>query len=225
MQNTESRFVQFVVFRLDRAWFLLDESTRKNQKEGFIKEFSGSGSVRAYSYLVRGLEPKADMMLWLSCNDADESQEFVTRLLRTRLGAYLEVVASLISVTDSSEYVRSHDAQSQSLNSEQRSKYLIVYPFTKTPEWYLLGHEERGEMMKEHAQIGRGFGSVRQILGYSFGFDDQEFVVAYEADSIREYKELVRSLRGIRVRKYTLRETPVFLGVYRAMPQIMEMLG
>ncbi|MDE1857151.1 MAG: chlorite dismutase family protein [Candidatus Micrarchaeota archaeon] len=222
--DPSNRFVHFAILGIRPEWRLLGADEKKVDAEAFDREFSAAKKVSAHCYTLVGTEPDADLMLWLTADSLEDCQEFMARLMNAGLGRYLHVVHSLISVTDSSEYVKSHSPQSQSLGSDVRSKYLIVYPFTKTTDWYLLGQEERGEMMREHARIGGQFKSVRQILGYSFGFDDQEFVVAYETDSIKDYKDLVRSLRGIRVRKYTAKETPVFTGVYRSVSEALGML-
>ena len=50
--------------------------------------------------------------------------------------------------------------------------------------------------MNEHMRVGRGYPSVRQALAYSFGLDDQDFIVAYETDDLAAFGDLVRELRG-----------------------------
>ncbi|MDE1868471.1 MAG: chlorite dismutase family protein [Candidatus Micrarchaeota archaeon] len=213
--DISNKFVHFAILRLRPEWRVLDSSRKNADADLLVEGLKGTERVAVNCYTLIGTEPGADLMLWLTGETADECQELIANILKAGMGRYFEVVGALISITDSSEYIKAHNSQTQSLGSVERGRYLIVYPFAKTPDWYLLSHEERGGMMKEHARIGSQYKSVRQVLGYSFGFDDHEFVVAYETDSLKDYKDLVRALRGIKVRRYTAKETPVFMGVHR----------
>jgi chlorite dismutase len=100
-----------------------------------------------------------------------------------------------------------------------------VYPFTKSTDWYLLSREARQGVMNEHMRVGRDYPQVRQALGYSFGLDDQDFLVAYETDDLVAFGELVRALRGTESRRSTVRDTPILLGVHRSLDEITELLG
>ncbi|MDE1825265.1 MAG: chlorite dismutase family protein [Candidatus Micrarchaeota archaeon] len=222
--HSDDVFVQFAVLKLDSAWYSLGDTEKESRRDEALKLINSQKHIRVGSYALTGIEPEADIMLWLVSSSLEELQYFLTQLLKSGIGRYLLLKHSLIGLTGKSEYVREHDTQSQSLNSSERGKYIAVYPFIKTSEWYLLGGDERGEMMKEHVQIARGFKSIRQGLAYSFGLDDQEFVLSYETDDLREYRDLARALREARVRKYTLKETPVFLGVRRSIEEIIKTL-
>jgi chlorite dismutase len=115
--------------------------------------------------------------------------------------------------------------QEQSLFTGERSRYLVVYPFTKTAEWYLLGQAARQGIMNEHMRVGHEYPQVRQLLAYSFGIDDQDFVVAYETDDLPAFSSLVRDLRGTESRRSTVRDTPIWTGIHRPMPEILGLLG
>ena len=107
----------------------------------------------------------------------------------------------------------------------ERARYLIVYPFTKSTEWYLLPREIRQGSMNEHMRIGHGYPQVRQLLAYSFGLDDQDFVVAYETDDLPAFSALVRDLRATEGRRSTVRDTPILTAVHRPVREILDMLG
>jgi chlorite dismutase len=115
--------------------------------------------------------------------------------------------------------------QEQSLFSGERSRYLIVYPFTKSTDWYLLTQEERQQVMNEHMKVGHRFHQVRQLLAYSFGVDDMDFLVAYETDDLPAFGELVRELRGTESRRSTIRDTPILTGIHRPIGEITALLG
>lgn len=109
--------------------------------------------------------------------------------------------------------------------SSERKKYLVIYPFVKTAEWYLLKQDTRQGMMNEHIRIGRQYPSILQLLLYSFGLADQEFVVSYEMDSIVEFDKLVYDLRSSDARKYTLRDTPIYTAIYRKIEEFEEIFA
>jgi len=104
-------------------------------------------------------------------------------------------------------------------------KYLFVYPFVKTRAWYALPLDERKRMMNEHIRIGITYPSVKLNTTYSFGLDDQEFVVAFESDSVNDFLDLVQELRETEASRYTLRDTPMFTCVAQPLPEILEAIG
>ena len=109
--------------------------------------------------------------------------------------------------------------------SDERSRYLIVYPFTKDTSWYLLGREARQGVMNEHMRIGHKYPQVRQLLANSFGLDDMDFLVAYETDDLPAFSQLVRDLRGSDSRRSTVRDTPILTAVHHTPAEIGDLLG
>ena len=100
-----------------------------------------------------------------------------------------------------------------------------MYPFLKTREWYLLPLERRQEMMDAHIKVGNEFPSVKLNTTYSFGLDDQEFVVAFETDVVSDFLDLVQQLRETEASRYTLRDTPMFTCVAQPLQGILEAIG
>lgn len=107
----------------------------------------------------------------------------------------------------------------------ERSHYIIVYPFIKTADWYRLDEDVRRRQMSEHIRVGRKYPMIQQLLAYSFGLDDQEFIVAYETDDLQAFQDLVRDLRDTEGRGATVRDTPQLVGVHRPLSEILELLG
>ena len=95
----------------------------------------------------------------------------------------------------------------------------------KTIEWYLMSKEARQGLMNEHMRIGHEFTDVRQMLIYTTGLDDQEFVVAYETERLERQQELVIALRSTESRRYTLRDTPIFTAIHRPLDAALALLG
>jgi chlorite dismutase len=106
-----------------------------------------------------------------------------------------------------------------------KSKYLFVYPFVKTREWYRMTQAARQGMMDEHIEVGSKYRSVKLNTTYSFGLDDQEFVVAFETDSPGDFLDLVMELRGTEASRFTLRDTPAFTCLTRSLDEALDSLG
>ncbi|MEP0824200.1 MAG: chlorite dismutase family protein, partial [Nitrososphaera sp.] len=111
------------------------------------------------------------------------------------------------------------------MTDEQPMKYCIVYPFVKSREWYLLPFEERKKMMEEHIMVGRKFPQVRLNTTYSFGLDDQDFMLAFETPDLMAFLELIMQLRETNVSKYVVRDTPMIVCVYKGVEDIIKSLG
>ncbi len=164
-------------------------------------------------------------MLWRTSSELESLEESQGALLSTGMGAYLDVTHSFFGLLRRSTYGRARTSQDHAETSREKPRYFVLYPFTKTIEWYLMSRESRQGMMNEHIRVGRGYPNISQILLYSTGLGDQEFIVGYETDSLSEFQDLVIELRSTEARRHTLRDTPIFTCVYRTPENILEMLG
>jgi chlorite dismutase len=220
-------YVQALALALDPAWRRQPDLERHYDGCRFAQALEAGRleDVRTISYSSIGLEPGVDMLLWRMAPSVDALESTAAALLRTGLGRWLAVDHSLIGRIGPSVYVRKPTEQEQSVFGGERSRYLVVYPFTKSTEWYLLSKETRQGVMNEHMRVGHQYPTVRQVLAYSFGLDSQDFVVAYETDDLVAFGDLVRELRGTESRRSTVRDTPILLGVHRPIEEILALLG
>ena len=147
----------------------------------------------------------------------------------TVLGAYLTTPYSFVAMSRRSTYVAKHLHPGQ---EGRRStiipgdhQYLFVYPFVKQRDWYLLPFDRRQEMMKVHIEVGHKFPSVKLNTTYSFGLDDQEFVVAFESDRPADFVELIMALRETEASHFTLRDTPIFTCIQKTIHETLNDLG
>lgn len=221
---SERPFVQYLTFQVDKAWRQLPEATRKEGRDEFLAEL-GRGGFNTFAYSCLGMKTDADLLLWRVADNPELLQQSLSCLLLTGLGKYLTVTHSYIGLIRLSTYVKRPTTQEQAIMELDRQRYLIVYPFTKTIEWYLMSKEARQGMMNEHIRVGHEFPSVRQLLVHSTGLDDQEFIVAYETDDLDQFQELVIALRSTEARRYTLRDTPIYTAVYRPAAETLALLG
>ncbi len=219
------RFVQYLAFKVDAAWRRLPIEDRVRGRTEFCQELESGKGIRTYAYNTLGMKSDTDLFLWRMSENPELLQESLSRLLLTGLGRYLEITHSFIGLIHASTYVRRQDTQEQAILTQERQKYLVVYPFSKTIEWYLMSKEARQGMMNEHIRIGHEYPTVRQLLVYSTGLDDQEFVVSYETEDLDAFQKLVIALRDTEARRYTLRDTPIFTCVYRPLTETLALLG
>jgi len=222
---TESRYVHALALGLDPAWRRQTRDERCRSAEEFCAALSARSEVTTFTYSMIGLKAGVDIMLWSLAPSVEALEEKIAAALRTGMGTWMAPRQSFLGIIRPSQYVKRPTPQEQSLFSGERSKYLVVYPFTKSADWYLLGHEERQTVMNEHMKIGHRYQQVRQLLAYSFGVDDMDFLVAYETDDLAAFGDLVRELRGTESRRSTVRDTPIMTGIHRPIEAITRLLG
>jgi chlorite dismutase len=225
-ESAAGEFVQYLVLKVDPSWRRLGAAERTEGRAEFTRAVCGaSATVTTYAYSTLGLKAGADILLWWKAARPEIAQELTGTLLQTGLGRYCEIAYSLWGITRPSVYTKRRTVQEQALDETTRLKYLIVYPFSKTIEWYLMSREARQGLMNEHMRIGHEFEDVRQVLLYSTGLDDQEFVVAYETDVLERQHQLVVALRSTESRRYTLRDTPIFTAIHRPLDDALALVG
>ncbi|HEX6045214.1 MAG TPA: chlorite dismutase family protein, partial [Pyrinomonadaceae bacterium] len=219
----------FTFYHARPEWRLLSDSEKQRCREEFVKTVDDfRSSLLIHSYSTVGLRTNVDFMIWRIGYDLEPIQEMTSRLNSTGMGKYIEPTQSFLSMTKRSMYIDKDNPE----HVEDRlhiipgkSQYLFVYPFVKTREWYSRPAEQRQEMMDEHIRIGSKYRSVKLHTTYSFGLDDQEFVVAFETDYPSDFLDLVQELRETKASSYTLRDTPMFTCRQRSLSECLEALG
>jgi chlorite dismutase len=212
----------FACFRLGSSYWALPGEDRK----ALFLELAGelrAAAPRAEVYQVYPARGDADLLVWsaLPAGEPEAPGRFFDAFARAvgRRRPHLEPGATFWGFTRPSPYTgrRGSEREIDAVAGE-RLPYLVVYPFAKTADWYLRPETSRREMMGEHIRVGREFREVRQLLLYSFGLQDQEFVVVYETTDPARFSELVRELRGTEARRFTALDTPVVVG--RHVPEL-----
>ncbi len=224
------QFIHFSFYRADPAWRRLPAKEREAHKREFVaavEEFTPR--VKALSYSTTGLRADCDFLLWRFASSLDDLQAHAAALRKTGLGRWLEMAHGFLSMARPSPYVADHRHPGQegtkSRVEPEGRKYLFVYPFVKTTEWYQLPAAERMRMMKEHIEMGHKYPSVKNNTSYSFGLDDPEFMVAFETENPADFLALVEEMRSLETRKYTLRDTPIIACVKKGLRECLEDLG
>jgi chlorite dismutase len=218
-------FVQFLFYRLDPAWRRLPEDQRFCRSSELADLIEAQSNLQTWAYTMTGLKAGVDLLLWRNGESVKEMQEAAARLHHSALGRYLELVRSYFGLVRLSTYTRRQTPQEQAVFAQDRGTYLVVYPFTKTAEWYLLSKATRQGMMSEHIKVGHEYPNIRQVLVHSTGLDDQEFIVAYETEDLREFQSLVIDLRDTDARVYTASDTPIYTCVHRPIREALDLIG
>jgi chlorite dismutase len=228
--DNRRQYVNFVYYKVDAAWRRLPDEDRKRGKCQFVdvvKTFEPEMLVVPYSLV--GIRGDCDFMLWRITYDLPKLQEMTAQLLATDLGKYLTTPYSYLSMTKRSTYVRDHkhaDQEGTRLRlTPGQFRYVFVYPLVKNKAWYRLTQHARQGMMNEHIEIGHKYPTVRLNTTYSFGLDDQEFVLAFESDKPEDFLDLVMELRHSEATSYTLRDTPIFTCIRRELAEVLDLLG
>jgi chlorite dismutase len=223
------QFVNFACFKLDPEFRRLPNVDKETARAEFLHLFSQpSAGLLCLSYSTIGLRPDVDFVLWRISVSTDEFQAQTQAINHTRLGGYLSTPHSFVSMTKRSMYIDKvdpfHTAESRTHIIPGQRKYLFIYPFVKTRAWYLLPLDQRQAIMDVHIKIGNKYPSVKLNTTYSFGLDDQDFVVAFETDEPKDFLDLVMELRETESSKYTQRDTPIFTCVQAPMEKILEQM-
>lgn len=222
---SEHRFVHALGLELDVAWRRLPEAERCATAEELAGAVQAPSDVKTFAYSMVGLKPGVDLLLWSLGPSLEAVEERAAAVLNSGMGRWMRTSQSFLGVIQQSQYVKKPTPQEQSLFSGERSRYLVVYPFTKSTDWYLAPREERQRIMNQHIKVGHSHPEVRQLLANSFGLDDMDFLVAYETDDLARFSDLVRELRETESRRSTVRDTPILTGVHRPIQEITALLG
>ena len=230
VQESARDFVKYSFYKISPEWRQLAAAERNQSKEEFVAtlaEFSDRVAMSSYSLVAtRG---DVDFMLWKISPTLEAIDELMGRLNHTELAKYLQTPHSFLAMTRRSPYVDDHRHKGQEGTASTMRiigrKYLFIYPFVKTHEWYQCSKEERQRLMNEHFTIGHRYPDVKISTSYSFGLDDQEFVLGFETDNPGTFLDLVMDLRESQARPYTLRDTPIFTCLSKPLKECLDDLG
>jgi chlorite dismutase len=219
----------FATYRYTPRFWELDGGVRRARAAEWLSSLARTAET-AHLYLVSGIESGGDVLVWSSArltHPPDAGDFFTSRAAaENAFRDIFEPAHVLWGMTRPSEYSsRARSAQEIDPFAPGRAPYLVMYPFTKTAEWYLLGRDTRQGMMNEHIRIGKQYREITQLLLYSFGLQDHEFVVVYETDDLPLFSRLVYELRDTEARRYTKSDTPLHTGVLMDPERWLETLG
>ena len=179
-----------------------------------------------HAYSVFPARPDIDFLLWTAkgIDEPGQSADIFASYgeVIAPVRKFVKPVEVLWGFTKPSMYSRGKSEQDIDPFTAERSKFLIIYPFSKTKEWYLMSFDSRQGMMNEHIKLGKQYFDVKQLLIYSFGLQDHEFVVSYELEELPRFSQLVQELRSTEARRYTLLDSPIITCTHVSQEQFLK---
>lgn len=224
------QYVAFSFFKVRPKWRRLQLAEREDQRRNFvetIRKWQVGGSMKILTYSLVGLRADCDFMLWRICYSLDCMQQMSADLYRTSLGGYLEVTHNFLGMTRRSQYALSDEPHPELRGVLQAggSKYLFVYPLVRTRPWYLLPFHERQRMVHEITGLRNEFPNTRVNVAYSFGLDEQDFIVTLEGDHPEDFVERIQRLKETDASPYIQSDTPSFICVQTSLEDMADQLG
>jgi chlorite dismutase len=221
---TDSIYALYPVFAASpdlRAELFEDDALRTaaEEIEALYKDWAGQVDVRG-TYSTVGFRADADLVLWLTASRPEDLQRFLVEFRRTRAGDLLDAVWTFTGMVRPAEFTPDHAPAF--VRGEAPRTYLCVYPFVRTPEWYLLSREERGELLAEHGQMGREFPQVLANTTSAFGLGDWEWILAFETDELDALVDCVRRLRDSKSRTFAKVEVPFVTGIRKPVADALD---
>lgn len=219
---SDAVYALFACFAATRAFRDLDTEKTAREVGDLFEQWNGTVSVRGV-YSTAGFRADTDLMVWLVGTTPDAVQDALLAFEGTRAGRALDVSWVFMGVVKPAEFTADHAPAF--VKGEPPKRYLSVYPFVRTPEWYLLPPEERAAMLREHGEIGREFPDVLANTTSAFGINDWEWILAFEADELDRIVDCIRRLRGAQARRFTKEEVPFVTGIRKDLGAAFADLG
>ena len=221
--DDERYFFNFSFFQIDPKWrWMADLAKEESAKE--VENIIKNSGIKFRTYSTLGLRSDADFLFWFAAKSIDEIQSVISKLYLTVFGKYIIPTQTYVSCTRPSIYARKGRTIAFVAGNESK-KYVVVYPFTKTREWYLLSKEDRQKLMDEHIDISQKYPDIILNTTYSFGIDDQDFMLAFETDDLRNFQDLIMDLRETKVSAYVKVDTPMLVCVKKDIIPLIGSLG
>lgn len=221
-----NQLFRYLTLAVTPEWRRLQPGERDAQKREFVRA-ARHDAVTVHSYSLVGTRGDADLLLWCVADDLEPIRELESRLAGTRLWAFSTRPYAYLAARRKSPYLGEHahaggEQQRAEAGPVGDTPYVVVYPMTKKRSWYALPAQERTRIMAGHFAVGHAYPDIRIHTAYSFGIDDNEFVVAFEASDVRRFLALVADLRETESSAYTEKETPIFVGAAMSLERALD---
>jgi chlorite dismutase len=222
-EDNDQYYFNFSFFKVDPKWrWMADLAKEESAKE--VENIIKNSGIMYRTYSNLGLRDDADFMFWFAAKTVEEIQIVIEKLYKTVFGKYIIPSRTYLSCTRPSLYVQEQKAHGFVTGTDPK-KHVIVYPFTKTREWYLLPKEKRQEIMDEHIEVSKKYPQVILNTTYSFGIHDEDFMLAFEVDDIRDFQDLIMDLRETQVSTYVKNDIPMIVCVKKDIIPLITSMG
>ena len=209
--NATIRYTMWSVFRVEPGKLGENRTETATQFTEFLDALADKGVAVRGVYDLAGMRADADFMIWWHAENVEALQAAYTDLRRTTaLGRALAPVWSQVALHRPAEFNKSH--LPAFIAGEEAKRYVCVYPFVRSLDWYLLPDEDRRQMLADHGMQARSYPDVRANTVPAFALGDYEWILAFEADQLDRIVDLMRHLRTTEARRHVREEVPFFTG-------------
>jgi chlorite dismutase len=174
-------------------------------------------------YDVSSLRADADLMVWVHGARPEKLQWALRELRRSALLSTLLPTWNALGVHRDAEFTANH--LPSFMRGKAPEKWLTVYPFVRSYEWYLLPDDERRAMLGNHGRKGAEYPQVLPNTVASFALGDYEWILALEAPELVDLVDLMRHLRQTDARRHVREEVPFYTGRRIEVDEIAEVLS
>ncbi len=223
MSEDDTYYFDFAFFRIDPKWRWMADLAKEESAREVDNVIRNSG-IKFRSYSTLGIRDDAEFLFWFCSNDVTEIQDVISKLYLTVFGKYIAPSRTYLSCTRPSMYAKK-GTTAAFVSGADTKKYIIVYPFVKTREWYLLDESLRRKMMDEHIGVSQKYPQVVLNTTYSFGIHDQDFMLAFECDNLLDFQNLIMEMRQTQVSRYVQQDTPMIVGAKKDIIPLIASLG
>ncbi|MFE6616112.1 hydrogen peroxide-dependent heme synthase [Amycolatopsis sp. NPDC057786] len=220
--NDTIRYTAWSVFRAEQGKLGEDRAKATAETTEYLDALEAKGVVVRGVYDLSGLRADADYMIWWHAEEIEQVQAAYSGFRHTPLGRASAPVWSQVALHRPAEFNKSHIPAF--LAGEEARKFICVYPFVRSYEWYLLPDDERRKMLADHGKEARDYPDVRANTVASFALGDYEWILAFEADELHRIVDLMRHLRGTEARLHVREEIPFYTGTKVAPAELISLL-
>lgn len=205
------RYTSYTVFTRIGAPGITDREALAAQIDTVIEGIEGLGVTVRGLYDASGFRPEDDVMIWMHAERPEDLQHALRRFERSSAADGLVRAWSAAGVHRAAEFARDHAPAFMSTRRTPQ-RWVTVYPFTRSYEWYLLPEDERREMLREHGMLGRDFPQVHANTVAAFALGDWEWLLSFEAEDLHDLVDMMRHLRYSKARLHVRDELPFHVG-------------
>ncbi|HEX7658207.1 MAG TPA: hydrogen peroxide-dependent heme synthase [Pseudonocardiaceae bacterium] len=208
--NAMIRYTMFSVFRVEPGRLPDDRGPVATEAQEYLDALPGKGVTVRGVYDIAGFRADADYMIWTHAAEAEQLQAAYSGFRRTALGRVSVPTWNQIGLHRPTEFNPRHVPAF--VADEPPRKYVAVYPFVRSYDWYVLPADERRKLLADHGAKGHDFPDVRANTVAGFALGDYEWLLAFEADRLERIVDLMRNQRTSETRLHVREEIPFHTG-------------
>ena len=219
--NETIRYTNWTAFHIDHK--VGDSSSASAEFTKLISQLKESDIELRGAYDVTAFRADAHFVLWFHAPQAEQIQSAIKKFKNTALGSASTPVWAAMGLHRPAEFNKGHVPAFMA--GTPAKKWLSVYPFVRSYEWYLLPEEERRAMLSEHGMMGRDYTGIISNTVSAFALGDYEWILALESNDLHEIVDMMRALRSAEARRHVREEIPFYTGRSIEQSELVELFS